>query len=534
MTVAVGIRYLIWLKAILEWDYWFLAGPFFAAECLILGFFAIGNLIRLCTLISKLGHKKIQVKNGNVEFPQLIGLIPVCGEPVEEVQKTVFSLLAVRYPPDKICVVITDDKGNPELLALANKWGVTYVTHPCHMEAKAGNLNRALAQVREEMKPDWVLVVDTGDTVIPEIMEHVRPHMDEERLGFIQLERHFTFDGAELPSDFRYFYEVIQPRRDNVESAFACGSGAFWNINAIDELGGFSTWNIVEDVTTSYFLQLKGWRGKYMHGKAFHSSEYVSDLSRLMKQRWQWMIDTYRLFFWKNPFLQKSFPFVLRWDYAEIGFAYLLGFPILTARLMPFILTWLSMHLFKNQGGVLAYWKYFLPLMLGRILCEWVELKRGNVPFVYWKKQLSLFEGLLPVFCMAAIQTLLYGPRHKPKYRITGKAKLNGFFWKSAKPQFLLYFGGVATIWYGFLASADVTPSLVTNTLWLLYSSWVLIPFITAVAATSSRMIRMLWRYTVIGALVSGMVALGIEMHASPVYTMAGNMILDYIKGVWL
>ncbi|MDP3770186.1 MAG: glycosyltransferase family 2 protein [Candidatus Sungbacteria bacterium] len=531
ITVAVGVRYLIWLKAILEWDYWFLAGPFFIAECWILGFFAISNFIRLCTLIQ--GGRRRNSTIGVQGFPIVLALVPVCGEPVEEVRKTVFSLLALRYPRDKIYVAITDDCGNPELLALADEWGVGYVTHPRHTEAKAGNLNRALGQLRDAVKPEWILVVDTGDSVIPEAMDHARPYMDEERLGFMQFERHFTFGGAELPSDFRYFYEVIQPRRNNVGSAFACGSGALWNIKAIDELGGFSTWNIVEDVTTSYLLQLKGWRGRYIYGKAFHCSEYVSDMSRLMKQRWQWMIDTYRLFFWKNPFLQKSFSFVLRWDYAEIGFAYLLGFPILTARLMPFFLTWLSMHLFKDQGGVIAYWYFFLPLMFGRIFCEYVELKKGGVPFRYWKKQLTLFEGLLPVFCLAAIQTLIYGPNRKPKYRTTGKAQLQGFFWRSIKFQLLLYFGGIGTICYGYMMAREVTPSLVTNALWLLYSSWVLLPFITAAAVTSSRAFRLTWRWIVIGSLCFGIAILLNELYLSPTYSWAGNMILVYMKGIF-
>lgn len=102
VTVAVGIRYLIWLNAILEWDYWFLAGPFFVAECWILGFFAIGNAIRLYTLIQG-GRRKNRVNTiVSAAFPTVLAFIPVCGEPVEEVRKTVLSLLAVRYPRDKI------------------------------------------------------------------------------------------------------------------------------------------------------------------------------------------------------------------------------------------------------------------------------------------------------------------------------------------------------------------------------------------------------------------------------------------------
>ena len=531
-AVALTFRYLWWLKSILEWKYWFLAMPFFEAECCILAFFITGYSLRLVTLLSKWMKEKKEIKGvsaGNTEFPRILIMIPVCGEPIEEVKKTVVSMLKIDYPQDRMHVAITDDRGDPLLPELAAEYGIAYITHPHHDESKAGNLNRALAQLRKSFCPDWVLVVDTGDIVDPEIMKSVKPRMGEDKLGFIQVERHFSFTGVPLVADFHYFYEVIQPRRDEVGSAFACGSGAFWNVRAIDELGGFSSWNLVEDLTTSYLLQLRGWHGRYISGKAFHWSEYVPDLPRMIKQRWQWAIDTYRLFFWKNPFAQKSLSWMLRWDYGEMGLVYLLSFPILMIRMMPFALIWMPTFLFNGHSGALTYWQYFLPVICARMACEWIQFRRSKVPFVNWKRQQSLYEGLMPVFCVAALQTLVMGPNRKPTYHITGKGVRQGFFWHLIKFQLAWFFGGVGTVWYGYLASTDVTPILLTSTVWLIYSLWLLIPFITAAAATSFWMFRLIWRCVVIGAFISVLMVLLVELYASPVYSAVEHLIMHYI-----
>jgi cellulose synthase (UDP-forming) len=356
-----------------------------------------------------------------------------------------------------------------------------------------------------------VLVIDAGDTIAPNVMEFVLPHMGEERLGFLQVERHFYFRDKPLPQDYVEFYQVIVPRRDRVGSIFACGSGAFWKLEALDELGGFSTWNLVEDLTTSYLLQIKGWHGKYIYGTPLHWAEYVPDLAILTRQRWQWIVDTYRLFFWRNPFRQKSLSWVLKWDYAEIALMYLLSIPIVVIRAIPWVLIVWPVFLFDDQQGGLTYWQFFLPVMGLRLLCERIELGLAGVPFSNWISQQGLYEGLVPMFVTAAIQTFSRGPEWKPPYRPTGIRRRGGFFWMAIRLQLLWFFGGVVTVWYGYMMD-PVTPMLVISTFWLLYSLWLLIPFVSSAAATSFWMFRIFWRGVVTGSFLCGVVALLLEL----------------------
>ncbi len=535
-TVTFGIRYLMWLWGILAWQHlWFVAFPFFIAELWMLCYFATGPLFRLTAFMRERFSRDSNSGDGkNIphlqgEHPYVAVVIPVCNEPIEDVHRSVRATLAIDYPHERMCIIIADDGRNEELTKYASEWGVTYLTHPPHTEAKAGNLNRALAYLKDHWPCEWLLVIDAGDTIEPDVMAHVSPHLRDSRIGYVQVERGFTFVESKLPADARYFYEVIMARRERMGSAFACGSGAFWRIEALQDIGGFSTWNLVEDLTTSYMLQQKGWRGKYVFGEPLHSSEYVSDLPRLLKQRWQWAVDTFRLFFWKNPLLQKSMKWVVRWDYAEMGMMYLLAFPTLTLSATPIVMIlWPDALFGDGEEHVFLYWCHYLPVFCMKMVTEWIEFRRNHVPFTYWRRQMSLFTGLAPVFCHAALRTLVSGSNRKPCYQATGKNQQRGFFLGHIPFQAVWFFGAIGIVWYGFY-SQHITPlALFTSSIWSLRSAWLLLPFIVAAATTSSKMNNMLWRVVTIGTFVSGWAVLATEFSA--VYAAVERMILNYLS----
>ena len=68
-------------------------------------------------------------------------------------------------------------------------------------------------------------------------------------------------------------------------------------------MGGFATWNLVEDLTTSYELLSRGWKGIYFPYRPARGWR-PSTLAGVYRQRFQWCLDTMRLFFWDNPLLQ--------------------------------------------------------------------------------------------------------------------------------------------------------------------------------------------------------------------------------------
>src|SRR3989344_2317238 len=80
------------------------------------------------------------------------------------------------------------------------------------------------------------------------------------------------------------WYGRTAASRDASGAMYACGSGVMWRISAVESMGGFSTWNMVEDLTTSYELLALGWRGKY-HYEALSKGLAPEDLPNYFKQR---------------------------------------------------------------------------------------------------------------------------------------------------------------------------------------------------------------------------------------------------------
>lgn len=102
----------------------------------------------------------------------------------------------------------------------------------------------------------------------------------------------FTPSGDPFGNRGRIFYDLLQPGRN--------GSGVLWRIDALRAVGGFATWNIVEAMTTSYFLHCAGYSSEY-HNEILTIGLSPDDLPGLLKQRGNWAADPWRWFLFRNP-----------------------------------------------------------------------------------------------------------------------------------------------------------------------------------------------------------------------------------------
>ena len=506
LATCAGINYLFWLYGVLDWRTWFLAIPFFLCELwFIINFLCTGTLA-----FARETRKNWRYDKAISPLPCIGVLIPVCGEVKEIVGATIDSALAIAYTGN-IKIFVTDDKSSDEIRDLARQKGVVYITHPPHNEVKAGNMNRALPEIKKII-PDiqWLLVIDSGDIVRPDILEHSVRYFSEERIGFVQVQRKFDMKNN-LPSDTGYFYDVIIPKRDRCDAMFSCGSGAFWKIEALMDLGGFSTWNIVEDYTTSYELQRKGWHGRYVL-QPLHIGIPAPDIIGLMRQRYQWACDALRLAFWKRPLLDKTISLPIRWAYMEVAASYFLAFPVFVIRTMPLVVLWFDFPLFNLLEWPLDYWVYFAPFFCARVLSDFTEfLAQKTLFFRLWVKQLCLHEGLIPLYMMAVIQTFAHGPEKKPRYHVTPKTSDTRFQLYAVRFQIGWFCINLLTMAYGYNYH-PTNPWLITATIWLLYSSLLLMPFISAATATMYRGFRICWNLTLLTAWLGGLLVLILEL----------------------
>ena len=319
ITIAVGIFYLVWHWQHINWNAWYYSIAFFIAESvglLLFSFFAFN-----AWFLRYHASEGVAVeKTFSVDI-----FIPVAGEPIELVRETIEAAIKIDYLDKR--VYILDDSENAEYQKLAELLGCGYFARKDHSDAKAGNMNYAF----QRTEGDLILALDADQIPQPQIINALIGYFKIPKIAFVQTKQNFK-----VPIDDPFgnadqiFYNVMQSGKDNDNSAFSCGSGVIYQREALMAIGGFSTWNIVEDVHTSMLLHECGWRSIY-YNHTLTRGTAPADIYGVYRQRKQWAADSLRILFWDNPFFHKGLTFKQKLQYFHLGFVYLVA-----AFIMPF------------------------------------------------------------------------------------------------------------------------------------------------------------------------------------------------------
>jgi cellulose synthase (UDP-forming) len=232
-----------------------------------------------------------------------------------------------------------------------------------------------------------------------------------------------------------------------------------WRIDAVRSIGGFATWNIVEDLTTSYFLHAAGWKSEY-HNEILTIGLAPDDIPGLLKQRGTWATDTWRLFLFNNPLGKRGLTFRQRLQYLELGLFYLTSSFFMPLVMLTPMLSLLTGEFVPIQGSALFPW-IVISLMY------YTALAQGLGEFL--KRMWQYWVGHCPTY-IKAFFVALGSRKNKPTYKVTRKTRIDGFYGVMIWPQFLyLIFGGFAIV-YGLLFMTEVNlGARLTNSAILLF-----------------------------------------------------------------
>jgi cellulose synthase (UDP-forming) len=340
--------------------------------------------------------------------------VPTCREPLEIIGTTLQAVKAVAYHPMEVYVL--DDGGLPEVAALARSLGFHYLSRPAAglalEDAKSGNLNFGLAHSRGEL----VLVLDADQVPAPEILSRLVGFFTLERVAYVQSRQSFLLpEGDPYYNSDRVFYEILQLSNDQADAVVSCGSGVVYRRQALEDMGGFATWNLVEDFTTSYELLSRGWKGIYF---PYPLSQGLApdNLAGVYRQRYQWCLDTMRLFFWDNPLRKRGLNWAQKRHFLIIMLSYLasgLTFPVFYS--LPLIVYLQGSSFLQGQDlpyGVLRFSYLAATILMFRYLFYRKE------PL----KQFKMLCNLFPVHALATCAALLYPPGRKPAYRTNNQS----------------------------------------------------------------------------------------------------------------
>ncbi len=417
LTFVLGVAYILWVGWLVFTHPVWQDLVFLAAETL--------SFLLLAILASDAWHLRFHHPSGlePVASYEVDIFIPCCGEPLEVIRTTLRAVTRISYRPFQVYVL--DDEGSEQVAHLAQSLGCHYLSRPraglSLQDSKSGNLNFGLSQSRGEL----ILVLDADQVPAPEILTRLAGFFRLPRLAYVQTKQAFFLpDGDPFYNRDEVFYDAVQPGNDQTNAVLSCGSGVIYRRRALEEMGGFATWNILEDVTTSYELLSRGWKGIYFphaltQGLAPHT------LAGVYRQRYQWCLDTMRLFFWDTPLWKSGLTCKQRRRFLLVMLSYLvsgLAFPLFC--MFPLLAYWGGAPSLLGQEA--GYWGLRGAYLLATVLM-FRYLFAGLQPL----KQIKIMCGLFPVYGAAVLAALFYPPGHKPRYRVNNRQPfaLSGPWW---------------------------------------------------------------------------------------------------------
>lgn len=404
LTLILGAVYLLWVGLVVFRNPGIQDVLFLGAEAL--AFFL------LAVLAFDFWHLRYQPPEGlqpTVNYSVDI-FVPCCGEPMAVIGATLRAVTRIAYAP--VQVFVLDDANSPQVADLAHSLGCNYLSRlqaglPLR-DYKSGNLNFGLSRSRGEL----ILVLDADQVPAPDILARLAGFFRLPRLAYVQTRQAFFLpEGDPFYNGDEVFYDAVQLSNDQANAVLSCGSGVLYRRRALEEMGGFATWNIVEDVTTSYELLSRGWKGIYFP-YALARGLAPQTLAGVYRQRFQWCLDTMRLFFWDNPLWKSGLNFRQRRHFLLIMLSYLVSglvFPVFCV--IPLLVYLRGDSSLLGQETV--YWVLRGAYLTATILMFRHLFARGNA-----LKQFKMLCGLFPVYGAAILAALCYPPGRKPTYRV--------------------------------------------------------------------------------------------------------------------
>ncbi len=231
--------------------------------------------------------------------PSVDILIPTYNEPTSILRRTIIGCQALEYDNKKIYLL--DDLRRQEMQCLAKELGCEYITRPDNRDAKAGNLNNAIAQTNGEL----IVVFDADFVPTKNFLTRTIGFFQDRTIALVQTRQSFyNADPVarnlglenELPQEVEIFSRYYQPLRDSVETALCYGSSFVVRRSYLEKIGGFVTDSLSEDYFTSVRLSAQGYRVIYLD-ETLSAGLSAENMAGHVAQRLRWARGTLQAFF---------------------------------------------------------------------------------------------------------------------------------------------------------------------------------------------------------------------------------------------
>lgn len=340
--------------------------------------------------------------------------VTVCGEPVEIVEATLRAALAIDYPHHTY--VLNDGRiarrdNWREIDELAARLGLTCFTRTDGPRGKAANLNHALARTTGEA----IMTLDADHIAVPDLAERVLGYLRVPTVGLVCTEQRFDVGRYDVLNNAEpMLYRAVQPAKDRDGAASSCGNGTLYRRTALESAGGFSEWNIVEDLHTSYELHSRGWRSVY-HPQPVSVGIAPATAAEYARQRSRWAMDGLRLTLFDNPLRKPGLTGWQRAHYLHTGVGYLVACAQMMFLLGPPLSAVAGIQIAAGTS-LTAYMLHALPYLMGSML---LVAYHAGLRGAHRTIASTLFNA--PLYALAFIRVVIAG---RPESGTTAKTAL--------------------------------------------------------------------------------------------------------------
>lgn len=303
--------------------------------------------------------------------------IPTYNEPVELLRETVICAIGMTYPHKTF---ILDDGRREDVRLLARELNCGYFTRDDRKHAKAGNLNNALKQTTGE----FIVTLDADHVAMPNLIDEMLGFFADPEVAIVQSTQNFyNLDSFQHLVNWEtragwqqqeLFFSIIQPGKDRHNAAFYCGSPGIIRRKALDEIGGFPTNTITEDMHTGLRMQKQGWRVLYFN-RTLARGLAPQTYEGFATQWGRWGKGSMQVLRAENPLFSSKLNFGQKLAYFSSFYFYWTSFVKLAFVLTPIIsLLFLAFPLFTDP---VSYASFFLPYFFLNLACS--VLIQGSV-----------------------------------------------------------------------------------------------------------------------------------------------------------
>ncbi|HEX5647852.1 MAG TPA: glycosyltransferase [Nitrospira sp.] len=272
-------------------------------------------------------------------YPMVDIFVTVVDEPLWILRRTVIGCINQKYPKDRYRVYVLDDGHRAEVERLAASLNCGYITREKRRHAKAGNLNHALKETDGEL----IAIFDVDHVPTADFLQDTVGFFEDEKMAFVQTPHHFynpdvfqkNLQNQEvLKNEQDFFYRVLQSGRDGHNSAFFAGSCGLFRRRPLEEIGGFRTETVTEDIHTSMMIHARGYRSAYLN-KVLAVGLMPETFESSIKQRVRWATGHLQILFRSNPFTMRGLALPQRIGYFASIFYFCHGIPRLICLVAP-------------------------------------------------------------------------------------------------------------------------------------------------------------------------------------------------------